>query len=208
MSKMLPYLVSPGSIKTALERIANAATPERFTTDFVTNKLLIKGGTGTAIIPFMKKIGFVASDGSPTDIYKKYRHKPTAGQAVADAIAHGYKALAEVNEDFYNLSDKDTLALIISVTGAEAESSAAKLTASSLKQLKGLAKFDATASVADDVSVTGDDEKDEGEGVNRRDIGTIGMNLAYTINLNLPATSDQAVFNAIFRSLREHLLSK
>jgi hypothetical protein len=35
----------------------------------------------------------------------------------------------------------------------------------------------------------------------------LGLNLAYTINLNLPATSDQTVFNAIFRSLKEHLLT-
>jgi hypothetical protein len=32
------------------------------------------------------------------------------------------------------------------------------------------------------------------------------LSLGYTINLNLPATSDIAVFNAIFKSLREHLL--
>jgi hypothetical protein len=35
----------------------------------------------------------------------------------------------------------------------------------------------------------------------------VGLNLSYTINLNLPATSDQAVFNAIFKSLKEHLIS-
>ncbi len=35
---------------------------------------------------------------------------------------------------------------------------------------------------------------------------TLGMNLSYTINLNLPATSDVAVFNAIFKSLKENLL--
>jgi hypothetical protein len=34
----------------------------------------------------------------------------------------------------------------------------------------------------------------------------LGMNLGYTINLNLPATTDVAVFNAIFKSLKEHLL--
>ena len=33
------------------------------------------------------------------------------------------------------------------------------------------------------------------------------MNLSYTINLNLPATSDIAVFNAIFKSLKENVLS-
>jgi hypothetical protein len=33
-----------------------------------------------------------------------------------------------------------------------------------------------------------------------------GLGLSYTINLNLPATSDITVFNAIFKSLKEHLL--
>jgi hypothetical protein len=36
----------------------------------------------------------------------------------------------------------------------------------------------------------------------------IGMNLSYTINLNLPPSTDPEVFNAIFRALREHLLGR
>jgi len=34
------------------------------------------------------------------------------------------------------------------------------------------------------------------------------LNLAYTINLVLPKSDDVAVFNAIFRSLRDNLLRK
>lgn len=36
----------------------------------------------------------------------------------------------------------------------------------------------------------------------------VKLNLAYTINLVLPKTDDVAVFNAIFKSLRENLLKK
>lgn len=36
----------------------------------------------------------------------------------------------------------------------------------------------------------------------------IKLGLAYTINLVLPKTDDIAVFNAIFKSLRENLLQK
>ncbi len=36
----------------------------------------------------------------------------------------------------------------------------------------------------------------------------VRLNLAYTINLVLPKTDDIAVFNAIFKSLRENLLKK
>jgi hypothetical protein len=35
-----------------------------------------------------------------------------------------------------------------------------------------------------------------------------GLRLGYTINLNLPATTEIEVFNAIFKSLRENLLRK
>jgi len=35
---------------------------------------------------------------------------------------------------------------------------------------------------------------------------SLGLNLGYTINLNLPATSDPEVFDAIFKSLKQHLL--
>jgi hypothetical protein len=36
--------------------------------------------------------------------------------------------------------------------------------------------------------------------------GDVGIHLSYTINLNLPPTPDIAVFNAIFKALRENLL--
>jgi hypothetical protein len=90
MSVSLPYLASPGSIKTALDKIRAAATPDRVTGDFVSTKLQMKGGTGAAIPPYLKKIGFVASDGTPTDIYRRFRNQATSGSAVADAIKGNY----------------------------------------------------------------------------------------------------------------------
>jgi hypothetical protein len=33
-----------------------------------------------------------------------------------------------------------------------------------------------------------------------------GVTLGYSINIELPATRDQQVYDAIFRALREHLL--
>ena len=40
------------------------------------------------------------------------------------------------------------------------------------------------------------------------DTQPVGIGLSYTINLNLPETSDIAVFNAIFKSLKENLLRR
>lgn len=211
MPSNLPYLSTPGSIKTALEKIKHAATPPRVTGDFVETVLLIKGGNGRTIPPFLKRIGFVASDGSPTDLYKSFRNESTAGKAVAQAIKHGYKDLSQSNEYFYRLSDKELLALIVQVTGVESENRAAALTLTTLKNLKLFADFDALETVADLQEAPGT-AVPEGRSAPSIPLGNqpsnndIGLNLSYTINLNLPATSDQAVFNAIFRSLKEHLL--
>ncbi|MFZ1011493.1 MAG: DUF5343 domain-containing protein [Candidatus Sulfotelmatobacter sp.] len=204
MAAALPYLVSPGTIKTALDRIRSAATPDRFTRDFVSTKLQIKGGTGAAIIPYLKKIGFVASDGSPTDIYKQFRNPSSGGAAVAKAIKQGYAPLSAVNEYFFDLNDKDLKSLIVQVTGLEQENQVAKLIFSTLKQLKAFANFDAQpeSAAAAEPTVLPKAQKGGSPGA-----AQMGLNLSYTINLNLPPTSDQAVFNAIFRSLKEHLLS-
>jgi len=201
----LPYLASPGSIKTALERIQNASTPERVTQDFVTTKLQIKGGTGAAIPPFLKKLGFAASDGSPTELYKQFRNSSLAGAAMATAIKNAYRELSSANEYFYDLPEKDLLELIVQVTGSEKDSSTTKLTLSTLKTLKQFADFESKPTIELPLKlITNENGQDSGP---KNDSQRLGLNLSYTINLNLPATSDQAVFNAIFRSLKEHLLS-
>lgn len=206
MAVTLPYLAAPGSIKTGLDKIRSAATPDRVTQDFIQTKLNIKGGTGAALIPYLKKIGFVGSDGTPTDIYKRFRNHATAGTAVFEAIKIGYKELEKVNEYFYELDDKGLLALIVQVTGVETGNKVAGLTLSTFKVLKQFADFDQQAvpgaSQADSASADFAKSTDH----SGRAVGGVGLNLTYTINLNLPATTDQAVFNAIFRSLKENLL--
>jgi hypothetical protein len=204
MTASLPYLASPGSIKSALERIQNASTPERVTGDFVKTKLQIKGGTGAAIPPFLKKLGLVAADGSPTELYKRFRNPTHSGEAIATGIKTAYRELASANEYFYDLNDNDLLNLIVQVTGSQKDSTTAKLTLSTLKTLKQLADFESKPSAELPTVVRSDNRQDDGAKANAE---RVGINLSYTINLNLPATSDQAVFNAIFRSLREHLLS-
>lgn len=210
MSVNLPYVASPGSIKSALEKIRTAATPERVTKDFVTTVLQIKGGTGGSLPPFLKRIGFVASDGTPTDLYKKFRNAATGGAAVADAIRLGYKDLLQINEYFYRLSDKELLALIVQVTGLESDNRVVSLILSCLKTLIAFANFDASPSKveeAEELSNQDFSQKLPMLASPQTSHASLGLNLSYTINLNLPATSDQAVFNSIFRSLKEHLLS-
>jgi hypothetical protein len=205
---VLPYLASPGSLGTVFERIKKAATPDRVTGDVVTNTFLMRGGAGSAILSYLKRINFVASDGTPTELYKRFRNDKTGGAAVADAVRHGYAPLRTLDEQFYELGDFELKSLIIEVTGAAKDSSSASQTLGTLKKLLSYADFSTLAST----DVANDQSKHLIPAVPKAEVTpdkaqSLGLNLAYTINLNLPATTDQAVFNAIFRSLKEHLLS-
>lgn len=88
-----PYVVSTGSLSKALEKIQAAATPDRFTQDFLGTKLGLKGGSARPVIPFLKRTGFLGSDGTPTDIYRRFRNSQERGGAAAEALRMGYEAL-------------------------------------------------------------------------------------------------------------------
>lgn len=203
MAATLPYLASPGSIGTALDRIKAAATPPTVNGDFVQTKLKIKGGAGRSIPPFLKKIGFVAGDGTPTPIYERFRNSnpSISGAAVADAMRSGYASLYEVNEYAHDLSDKDLKGLIVQVTGLADDNRVVELALSTFKKLKGYADFD-TVSASDEGSDVAAKAAPTSRPVSSHD-----LRIGYTINLNLPASTNIEVFNAIFKSLKENLLS-
>jgi hypothetical protein len=138
---VLPYLNSPGSLSTVLDKITKAATPDRVTGDVITNTYLMKGGYGRAVLSYLKRINFIGSDGVPTELYKQFRNENTAGQAVAQAILHGYAPLKALNERFYELSDSELKSLIIQITGAASDSSSVNQTLGTLKKILSYADF-------------------------------------------------------------------
>jgi len=102
----LPYITAPGNIDKALRGIKTAATPERVSQDFVKTILQIPGGSGAQTTAYLKKIGFVNTDGTPSGIYKKFRNSASSGAAAAEALRAGYAALYKRNEYMHQLSDE------------------------------------------------------------------------------------------------------
>lgn len=197
------YMNAYGNITKVLQQIQTAATPPRFTQDFLATKLNLKGGTPRPIIPFLKRTGFLGSDGVPTDLYKRFRNSSKRGKAAAEALKKGYSSLYEINEYIHDATVKDLKGAIVQITGAEPNSTVVKSIIGSFKALKEFAVFDGSDDEEENEEESIDErEEDAGEGIVLRK----GLGLSYTINLNLPPTSDIAVFDAIFKSLRENLL--
>jgi len=200
-----PYVPAYGNITKALEKIQSAATPPRFTQDFLATTLDMKGGSPKAVIPFLKRTGFLGSDGVPTEIYKRFRNETQRGRAAAEALRLGFRSLYEVNEYVHDASEKDLKGIVVQLTGAQPDSGTVKAIIGSFKSLRDFASFDEGAEEVDLHHEEAALPVDAGAAPERIVLGK-GLGLSYTINLNLPPTSDIAVFDAIFRSLREHLL--
>jgi hypothetical protein len=208
----LPYVSSPGNIEKALNGIKIAAIPANgVTQDFVKTMLKITGGSGDQMTSFLKKIGFANPDGSPTETYTSFRNPSSSGQAIAKALRHGYSGLFRRNEYAYELEDKALQGLVIEETGQAKDSSSVKLICACFRNLNKHASF-APASIANSPAIEIAARSNDDAPSQQRDPGqsmkTFGLSLGYTININLPATSDQAVFNAIFKSIRQNLLSE
>lgn len=205
MANTLPYVTTLATLERMLTKIKEASVPERFTQDFVSTKLGMKGGTANAIIPFIKKMGLVHSDGTPTSDYKAFRNPSNEGQIIAKSMKTLYKDLYDMNEYAHELNDKDLKGLIIRFTGLKEDSQVVGKILGTYKILKKMANFDEVISEEISPQVI-QNENPVMQIPNRNMLVEEGLNLSYTINLNLPSTTDINVYNAIFKSLKEHLL--
>jgi len=204
MASKIPYIAQPGVIVKVLQKAKEAKTPDRFTYDFLENKLGCKGGNYKQFVSLAKRLALLKSDGTPTDLYKKFRNTSTSKAAIAQAIRNGYRELFDRNESANALDREKIKGLVVEVTGLEASSRVVQLILQTFETLKSFADFSETISGPTEEEMPSDIQNED-NGEETRDFD---LSLSYTINLVLPKTDDPAVFNAIFRSLRENLLRK
>jgi hypothetical protein len=201
-----PFMNAYGNITKILTKVKEAQTPDRFTQDFLGTKLGFSGGSATPFIPFAKRLGLLAPDGTPTELYKRFRNPPQSEAAMAQAIKKGYSTLYERNEFVHDLDKKGLTGLVMEATGLAKDNGALKSIVSSFEALKKFADFDKPSSTA--VEIPPEKTSDSADGSGSLKEAEVGLNLSYTIYLNLPKTNDIAVFNAIFKSLKENFFKR
>jgi hypothetical protein len=204
MAEYPPYVNAYKGIPKLFEKIKAAAVPPKFTVDFMTSMLDLKSSSFRAMIPLLKRLGFIDPANIPTQAYKDFREDSLSGKVMAERLRDAYKTLFTANEYAWKLDKKDLVSKLTSLTGAAEDDQNIPYVAGTFMELSKLAKWDGPTpklrkETTGSASETGERERlrEELEG---------GLRLSYTINLNLPATTEIEVFNAIFKSLRENLL--
>ncbi len=211
-------MVSNNKIRPILNSIEAAAKPQKFSHVFL-KKLGYSSSNDRAVIPLLKRLGFIRDDGTPTEHYNDLKDRTRRFIALAERIKALYSELYSINVEIHSQSDEEIKGAISRVTGKDATS-----------VNRYFATFKALAQIADfsqlPANIKDEQPDDEGEDPPAptpppsppvppapppvSDIPSAPLihgkaSFQYNIQIHLPATTDISVYNAIFKSLKENL---
>jgi hypothetical protein len=175
-----------------------------------------KSSNHLQFIPLLKGLGFLTANGIPTDRYRQFldgsRWKKVLAEAVREAYGDIFVLKAKpTNSDLQMITGKFKSTYNQSDTAADraARTFLALLNLSDPDTLYGTAKSDAAAAPAEELitSLSAQPVVDKTPDTSTpivKSRAPLGLN--YNIQIHLPATKDIEVYNAIFKSLREHII--
>ena len=213
------YTVKPGAIPAYFEAMLNAEAPERFTTNFL-ESLEFKSTNDRLFINVLKELGFIDTDGIPKDRYYHFLDREESARVVANGVKKAYSNLFAINKSAHNLSTEEAKNKLRTLyKGAKKDNVIGRI-ASTFTALCEYADFTVTRKTS-----TTDKHKEKKTPQDLKKIKnnqvsefkteekSIETNLSlealqYHINIVLPESRDQSVYDAIFKSLRDHLGTK
>lgn len=204
MAKYPPYVNAYGNLSKLLEAIKKAGVPTKFNRDFISTVLGLKSSSYQATIPLFKRLGFIDPGSVPTQVYKDFRDETQSGHVMAKQIKAAYSDIFRANEYAHKLNKDQIISKLKTLLGVKEDDAVVPNVAGTFIELCKLADFGGAEKTVPKKETSSQEHPllPKPEYMQPREIG-----ISYTINLNLPATTDIEVFNAIFKSLKEHILN-
>ncbi len=226
------YLTSTKNLDGILSAIQTAQAPPRFTINFLAN-LGYKSSSDRLIINVLKALGFLNPDGSPTDRYYRYLDQTEARKVLAEGLRDAYADLFQLNRNANTMSRTDVKHKLKTLTQGQSSDAVLMKMAGTFSELARRADFtqphqtstaktpeaettaaeaptaDGTPEVSMQTGPHGNLASHDGNRAPRTEPedGRISLNgLVYSIQIHLPESRDQSVYDALFRSLKTHLL--
>lgn len=196
------YMTTVKNMKQIFAKIKSAGTPPKFTVEFLKSSLGFSSSSDRGIVPVLKHIKLLLDDGTPTDKYNGFRG-PNGNGVLAQAIRDAYSEVFLANENANNLSDKELKDLFSSLTG-KGDAVSQKMS-TTFKTLCSIADFSVEQVPQQKTTDVNEDEVVIPDTTTITERGAPSISLRHDIHVHLPATSDVAVYKAIFRAINEEL---
>ena len=194
----IPYTPNPKNVKEFFETIQGLGIPPKLNQTYLST-IGFKSSNDRYLIGLSKSLGFVDTAGKPTTKWRDFRYKDKAPKVMADPVKTAYADLYSTYPDADKKED-DTLQNYFARTSGVADS-VARLMVRTFKNLCELAAFEA---VAEEEHVT-TPTAPAGEKVGEMPPGVKPVTLNINIQLQLPATEDATIYEALFSALKKNL---
>jgi hypothetical protein len=195
------YTFTPSRFKDMLQAMIGAERPPTFNRDFIETVLNIKGGTVSGFPPLLKRLGFLGPDNSPAELYGQFQADSSRPAAALAGLRNGFAELFKRNAHVHRADDAKIKDYLVQITGRKKDD---QVVTAILGTFNAVRSFVGEGEVSEEGKPEPPDKQLQDQ-VN--DISRPNLGLSYHINIVLPETKDVAVFNAIFQSLKQNLLS-
>ena len=190
------------------DTMLTAKAPDKFTVKFMAD-LGFTSSNDRQFVNVLKAIGFLDDSGTPTDRYFKFLDQSYSKLMVAEGVREAYTDLFALNVNAQTMTKQEVEGKFKTLTNGSKENATIGHMASTFINLCSYADW-SEPKVAEQKK---EDKKTEAERIN--DVAELdhhfkagvkrGIDLNYDIHIHLPATRDQAVYDALFASLAKHL---
>lgn len=210
------YLVAVKNLGPFLEALRHAQAPEKVGLKFIED-IGFKSTNDRLFIPLLKAMKFVDDAGRPTARYHSFLDDSEWKTVLADGIREAFPDLFRVNKNANTLSREQLTGKLKSLGEGRLSPAILSNTTKTFIELVKLADFSGAPSPVQPSALS--EVEDDAPSADPQDkvlpttperpihSATLsGPTLVYRIEIVLPAVRDQAVYDAIFKSAREHLL--
>ena len=192
------------------DTMLTAKAPEKFTVKFMSD-LGFTSSNDRQFVNVLKAIGFLDETGTPTQRYFRFLDQSFSKLMVAEGVREAYADLFALNINAQNMTKQEVEGKFKTLTNGSKENATIGYMASTFINLCSYADWSAnipsTSNKESEQTIeTAPAEKLEGntqESVGTQPTRRIDLN--YDIHIHLPATRDQAVYDALFASLAKHI---
>lgn len=189
------------------DTLLTARAPEKFTNKFMAD-LGFTSSTDRLFANVLKSIGFLDDSGVPTERYFKFLDQSCSKQMVAEGVREAYEVCSTINVTAYTMSQAEVEGKFKTLTNGSKGScynyTDGQDICCTLRLCRLVCCYSfATAGNLSCIAQTGRTSKSFSYFFARVSANRIDLN--YDIHIHLPATRDQAVYDALFASLAKHI---
>lgn len=206
------YLTSVKRLSEILDALKTAKAPDKFSQAFL-ESLEFKSKGDRLVIGVLKSLKFIDDAGKPMERYYRFIDQSQSARVLAEAIEEAYSDLFAVNLKAHQLGKQEIVGKFKTLSQGQYSDAVLNLMAMTFTALVSLADFNSprkpthnteetSKPVVSNDGTNAAPHRDHEDGVKNIKLG----GLVYNIQIILPESRDPTVYDALFRSLKEHLL--